>query len=66
MVFLLQVWCGILIEYAICIMARVPGYLTVVEGMSVHKVWRGHNREWNLDGERDKVVYTEGVGEVKR
>ncbi len=38
-------------------MARVPRKLTVVAGHSVHKIWRGHNKEWNLAGDENKAKY---------
>jgi putative transposase len=38
-------------------MARVPRYLTVRKGFSVHKIWRGHNREFNLGTDSDKAAY---------
>ena len=38
-------------------MARVPRSLHVLPGFSVHKIWRGHNREWNLRGDEHKERY---------
>ncbi|MCB0309246.1 MAG: transposase [Bdellovibrionales bacterium] len=40
-------------------MPRLPRELTVHENLSVHKVWRGHNREWNLSSESEKHKYTD-------
>ncbi len=40
-------------------MARVPRKLTVQAGLSVHKVWRGHNKEWNLGTAPQKERYLE-------
>ena len=38
-------------------MPRIPRKLIVQEGHPVHKVWRGHNREWNLKTDFEKSVY---------
>jgi len=38
-------------------MARTPRSFTVQPGHSVHKVWRGHNRERNLGTDRQKQTY---------
>lgn len=38
-------------------MARIPRSFTVVPHCSVHKIWRGHNREWNLGTEGQKRMY---------
>lgn len=38
-------------------MPRVPRSLTVINNHSVHKVWRGHNKEWNLGEYKDKLKY---------
>ena len=40
-------------------MARPPRSLTVVPNHAVHKVWRGHNREWNLETPEQKAAYLE-------
>ena len=40
-------------------MPRVPRSLTVLPNHSVHKVWRGHNKEWNLGKNEDKEKYLE-------
>jgi len=37
--------------------ARIPRNLSVRPGYSVHKVWRGHNREWNLKTGEQKQKY---------
>lgn len=43
---------------ALCwVMARVPRSLQVLAGFSVHKVWRGHNKEWNLRADEHKESY---------
>jgi putative transposase len=44
-------------------MARVPRRLTVLPGHTVHKVWRGHNREWNLGTNTQKEVYLQFMNE---
>ena len=44
-------------------MARVPRSLSVKEGFSVHKVWRGHNKEWNLGTTEQKKKYLEYLNE---
>src|ERR1700722_3078822 len=38
-------------------MARIPRSLTVLPNHSVHKVWRGHNREFNLPSDHEKLAY---------
>lgn len=38
-------------------MPRVPRSLHVLPGFSVHKVWRGHNKEWNLKTDEQKERY---------
>lgn len=38
-------------------MARVPRSLHVFAGFSVHKMWRGHNKEWNLATDEQKEKY---------
>ncbi len=40
-------------------MARIPRNLTVRSGFSLHKVWRGHNKEWNLETAQQKAQYLE-------
>jgi REP element-mobilizing transposase RayT len=40
-------------------MARLPRKLKVLPNHSVHKVWRGHNREWNLGSDYEKATYLE-------
>ena len=40
-------------------MPRVPRFLTILPNHSVHKVWRGHNKEWNLGKSEDKEKYLE-------
>jgi len=40
-------------------MARVPRSITVLSNHSVHKIWRGHNKEWNLGQAEDKLKYLE-------
>lgn len=44
-------------------MARVPRSLTVLPNFSVHKIWRGHNREWNLATDDEKLKYLEFLNE---
>lgn len=38
-------------------MPRVPRSFTVIANHTVHKVWRGHNKEWNLGPTDDKLKY---------
>jgi putative transposase len=38
-------------------MARVPRKLQLLPNHSVHKIWRGHNREWNLGTPAQKAAY---------
>ncbi len=40
-------------------MARVPRKLCIIENFSVHKVWRGHNKEFNLGTASQKEKYLE-------
>lgn len=40
-------------------MARLPRSFTVRPHHAVHKVWRGHNREWNLETDDQKQAYLE-------
>jgi len=44
-------------------MARPPRKLTVRPGYSIHKVWRGHNREWNLGTGAQKSMYLQFMNE---
>lgn len=44
-------------------MARVPRSYTVKAGCSVHKVWRGHNREWTLETAEQKAQYLRFMNE---
>ncbi|MCB0326692.1 MAG: transposase [Bdellovibrionales bacterium] len=39
-------------------MARYPRSWTLDQGLSFHKTWRGHNREWNLKTNEEKRMYT--------
>ena len=38
-------------------MPRVPRELIISPDLSVHKVWRGHNKEWNLNTPKEKQRY---------
>ncbi len=38
-------------------MARLPRSLSVQSDSRVHKIWRGHNREWNLGTDEQKSRY---------
>lgn len=40
-------------------MARVPRSFSVLPNHRVHKVWRGHNKEWNLGTDEQKLKYLE-------
>lgn len=40
-------------------MARLPRSFSVRADSCVHKIWRGHNREWNIGQDRDKAIYLE-------
>lgn len=44
-------------------MARLPRSLTVLPGFSVHKIWRGHNRENNLNTPEEKSNYLQFLNE---
>lgn len=36
---------------------RIPRSLIVFPGYPVHKIWRGHNKEWNLKTPKEKQKY---------
>ena len=38
-------------------MPRIPRELIVYSDASVHKIWRGHNKEWNLNTRNEKLRY---------
>jgi putative transposase len=38
-------------------MSRLPRSLTVLPGYVVHKIWRSHNREWNIQTDHQKLTY---------
>jgi putative transposase len=38
-------------------MPRIPRKYIVYPGFQVHKIWRGHNREWNLGRDEWKLAY---------
>jgi putative transposase len=40
-------------------MSRIPRNLTIRPGFPVHKIWRGHNRENNIERDSDKEKYLE-------
>ncbi len=44
-------------------MPRIPRALLIRNGFSVHKVWRGHNKEWNLGTEAQKTKYLNYLNE---
>jgi REP element-mobilizing transposase RayT len=48
-------------------MPRIPRRLIVFAGYPVHKIWRGHNKEWNLKTPKEKEKYlsllNDGLGE---
>lgn len=44
-------------------MARLPRSLTLIEDHCVHKIWRGHNKEWNLGTDEHKGVYLKYLNE---
>jgi REP element-mobilizing transposase RayT len=44
-------------------MPRLPRDLLLDCGLSFHKVWRGHNREWNLSEPDEKRVYLHMLNE---
>lgn len=44
-------------------MARPSRKLTVVAGLSVHKTWRGHNRENNIQSDDEKLAYMHFMNE---
>ena len=46
-------------------MARVPRSWVIQEGATFHKVWRGHNKEWNLGEASEKLKYLNLLYEEK-
>ena len=38
-------------------MPRYPRSFLIPEGLAFHKLWRGHNKEWNLGSNADKTAY---------
>lgn len=42
---------------------RIPRGISVQAGYAVHKMWRGHNREWNLETDEEKRKYLEFLNE---
>ncbi|MFH1017091.1 MAG: transposase [Pseudomonadota bacterium] len=44
-------------------MPRLPRSLLLEPGLSLHKVWRGHNREWNLSEPTEKLTYLSMLNE---
>ena len=44
-------------------MARTPRSITVLPNHRVHKVWRGHNREANLETDSQKLAYLQFMNE---
>jgi len=38
-------------------MPRIPRNLILEEGFQTHKMWRGHNKEWNLSSVGEKSFY---------
>ncbi len=38
-------------------MPRIPRSLIVLPGFAVHKIWRSHNREWNIKSPDEKKMY---------
>jgi putative transposase len=44
-------------------MPRIPRNIIIAEGYQVHKIWRGHNREWNLETNDEKEAYFNHLNE---
>jgi len=44
-------------------MPRLPRKWILEEGLALHKVWRGHNREWNLKTDCEKLKYLSVLNE---
>ena len=38
-------------------MPHIPRNLIIEEGFQTHKIWRGHNKEWNLEAFDEKAAY---------
>ena len=38
-------------------MPRIPRNLILEEGFQTHKIWRSHDREWNIQTNDEKEVY---------
>jgi len=45
-------------------MPRIPRNLILEEGYQTHKIWRGHNREWNISSNAEKEVYLNQMNKV--
>jgi len=38
-------------------MPRIPRYLIIEDGFQAHKMWRSHNKEWNISADDEKEAY---------
>jgi putative transposase len=48
-------------------MPRIPRHLVITEGFQTHKMWKGHNKEWNIAKDSEKEAYlTELNQELKK
>lgn len=45
-------------------MPRIPRSLILDNNFQTHKVWRGHNREWNISSNDEKVTYLSFLNEL--
>lgn len=44
-------------------MPRIPRSISVHNNFCVHKIWRGHNKEWNIGSDEQKAKYLEFMNE---
>lgn len=45
-------------------MARIPRNLILLEDYQAHKMWRGHNREWNISSNDEKIKYLNNLNRL--
>ena len=45
-------------------MARIPRYLTLDNDRQTHKIWRGHNKDWNIATFDEKAAYMEFLNKL--
>ena len=45
-------------------MARIPRNLIIEEGLQTHKMWRSHNKDWNLESNDEKAFYLKRLNKL--